>query len=57
MSRRKYRLHIEELERAQEEERRRADEAWAEHQAVLDRIEAERALPMSQRTPPRIRRL
>jgi len=57
VSRRKYRLHLEELERAREEERRRADEAWAEHQAVLDRIEAERAMPMSQRTPPRIRRL
>jgi AraC-like DNA-binding protein len=59
VSRRKYRLQLKELDREREEERRRAEAIWAEHQAVLDRIEAERAnpLPMSETAPPRVRRL
>jgi hypothetical protein len=35
-SRRKYRLQLKELARKQDEERRRAEAIWAEHQAILD---------------------
>lgn len=42
VSRRKYRLQLQELERQRDEERRRADAIWAEHQAVLDRIETDK---------------
>ncbi|MBW0007550.1 MAG: hypothetical protein JO335_07530, partial [Sphingomonas sp.] len=57
VSRRKYRIQLRELRAKQDEEKRRAAVIWAEHQAILDRIEAERARPMSERNPPRIRRL
>jgi hypothetical protein len=59
VSRRKHRLQLQELDRRREEERVRADAIWAEHQAILDRIEAERedSRPMGERAPPRVRRL
>jgi hypothetical protein len=59
VSRRSYRLKLKaEAEREAEDQRRR-EALWAEHQAVLDRIEAEKRNPllMSQRNPPRIRSL
>lgn len=58
-SRRKYRLQRNALDREQQEERSRAEAVWAEHQAVLERIEAERInpTPMSETAPPRVRRL
>ena len=56
-SRRRYRLEVKERARQQEEERTQRDAVWAEHQAILDRIEAERAGPLRQRCPPRVRRL
>lgn len=57
VSRRKYRLQLKELARKQDEEKRRREAIWAEHQAILDRIEAERNIPMNERNPPRILRL
>ena len=57
VSRRKYRLQLKELARKQDEEKCRAEAIRAEHQAILDRIEAERRMPMNERCPPRIRRL
>ena len=36
VSRRRYRLHLKELDRQRAEERRRADAIWAEHQAIID---------------------
>ena len=36
VSRRRYRLQLKELDRKREEERRRADAIWAEHQAIID---------------------
>ena len=58
-SRRRLRLQVKELRAQQAEERRQREAIWAEHQAVLDRIEEERAnpRPMSETHPPRIRRL
>jgi len=56
-SRRKYRIFLAEAEAKKAEEKRRADAIWAEHQAILDRIEAEKARPMNERCPPRITRL
>ncbi|HEY7005706.1 MAG TPA: hypothetical protein VH392_04405 [Sphingomicrobium sp.] len=56
VSRRKYRLKLQALDREREEERLRAEAIWAEHQAVLDRIEAESEQPRPA-TEPRIRRL
>lgn len=50
-SRRKYRLKLNAMRKAEAEERRRAEGVWAEHQAVLDRIENP-TVP-----EPRIRRL
>jgi hypothetical protein len=59
VSRRKHRLRLLALRKEEAEERRRAEAIWAEHQAVLDRIEAERLnpTPRSIASPPRIRRL
>ena len=55
VSRRAYRQDMAELDQQREEEQRRKDQVWAEHQAILDRIELERlAKPERQ---PRIRRL
>ena len=48
VSRRKYRLQLKEFDRKREEERRRAEALWAEHQAILDNLA---------RPEPRIRRL
>jgi hypothetical protein len=45
VSRRKYRLQLKELDREREEERARAEAIWAEHQAILDRIEEDRRKP------------
>jgi len=42
--RRKLKADFAELDRQQEEERRRAEQVWAEHQAILDRIELDRLL-------------
>jgi hypothetical protein len=56
VSRRKYRLRLQALDREREEERLRADAIWAEHQAVLDRIEAESTQPRPA-SEPRIRSL
>jgi hypothetical protein len=58
-SRRRYRLKLRAENERRAAEQRRQDEIWAEHQAVLDRIEAERAkpTPLSISAPPRIRRL
>jgi len=58
-SRRRYRLKLRAENERRAAEQRRRDEIWAEHQAVLDRIEAERAkpTPLSISAPPRIRRL
>ena len=39
VSRRKYRLGLKELARRQDEERRRSEATWAEHQAILDSLE------------------
>ena len=59
VSRRKYKLLQQERDRQRQEERRRADAVWAEHQAILDRIEAERQnpRPRSELAPPRVRGL
>lgn len=54
-SRRKYRLKMHELRRQQDEERRAREAVWAEHRAILDRIE--NPPPLSERCPPRLRRL
>jgi hypothetical protein len=54
-SRRQLRLRLKQFEREREEERRRAEAIWAEHQAILDRIE--NPPPMNESAPPRIRRL
>ena len=45
--------------KAETEARKKAEAIWAEHQAVLDRIEAERDNPTPKVTsnPPRIRSL
>jgi hypothetical protein len=45
VSRRKYRLQLKELCRKQDEERRQREAIRAEHQAILDRIEAEKSDP------------
>jgi len=58
-SRRKYRMKLAADKKRKDEEQRRAEEIWAEHQAILDRLEAEANDPTPQvtRTPPRIRSL
>ncbi|HEX6073587.1 MAG TPA: hypothetical protein VFY95_11345 [Sphingomicrobium sp.] len=56
VARRHYRAEMRKREEVEAEERARAEAIWAEHQAILDRIEAERA----ERRPtmePRVRRL
>ena len=57
VSRRKLRLQLQEIDRQRAKERARADAIWAEHQAVLDRIEAERRNPRLRtvHNPPRFR--
>ena len=55
VSRRKYRLQRKELDRKQDQERRKREAIRAEHQAIIDRIE--NPPPMNDRAPPRIRRL
>ncbi|HEX6660279.1 MAG TPA: hypothetical protein VF067_00190 [Sphingomicrobium sp.] len=50
-SRRRYRMQLTAMRKADAEKRRHAEEIWAEHQAVLDRIENPPA------PEPRIRRL
>lgn len=58
-SRRKYRMKKLAEKKAETEARKKAEAIWAEHQAVLDRIEAERDNPTPKVTsnPPRIRSL
>ena len=53
--RRKLKQDFAELDRQREEEQRKADQIWAEHQAILDRIELDRLL--KPRPEPRIVRL
>jgi hypothetical protein len=53
VSRRKLRQDFAELDRQREEEQRRKDQIWAEHQAILDRIEMEKLI----KPQPRIRML
>ncbi|MCF2513496.1 hypothetical protein LVY65_00215 [Sphingomonas sp. G124] len=54
VSRRRYRQDMAELDRQREEEQRRKDQVWAEHQAILDRIELDRLLGRD-RPQPRVR--
>ena len=56
VSRRKLRQDFAELDRQREEEQRRKDQVWAEHQAILDRLEHDRLLARASRQP-RIRQL
>lgn len=51
-SRRKYRLQLKELARRQDEERRRREAIWAEHQAIIDNPP-----PLADTAPPRVRSL
>jgi hypothetical protein len=44
VSRRRYRQDMAELDRQREEEQRRKDQVWAEHQAILDSLEFDRLL-------------
>lgn len=53
--RRKLKADFAELDRQQAEEQRRKEQIWAEHQAILDRLELEKLMKRSQR--PRIRQL
>jgi hypothetical protein len=59
VSRRQYRLMLNARRDEENERRAREQEVWAEHQAVLDAIEAEREnpTPLSERAPPRVRSL
>jgi hypothetical protein len=56
VSRRRYREALRTRESEEAEERKRAEAIWAEHQAILDQIEADRAAPVP-RGEPHIRRL
>lgn len=53
--RRKLRQDFVELDRQHAEEQRRKDQVWAEHQAILDRLELERLLKLDRQ--PRVRTL
>jgi hypothetical protein len=53
MARRRYRERLSAREAEEAQERERAEANWAEHQAILDKIEADRTAPRV----PRIRRL
>jgi hypothetical protein len=54
VSRRAHRQDMAQLDRQREEEQRRRDQVWAEHQAILDRIELDRLLGRD-RPQPRVR--
>ena len=56
-SRRKYRMKLSEEKKRKAEAQKQAEAIWAEHQAVLDRIEAGPETPAITQTPPRIRSL
>ena len=56
-SRRKYRMKLAEEKQRKAEAQKQAEAVWAEHQAVLDRIEAGEDTPAITRNPPRIRTL
>ncbi len=58
-SRRKHRMQLLERRKSEEMKRRLADEVWAEHLAILERIEDEREnpAPRSVSSPPRVRSL
>jgi len=56
VSRRKYRQQLAEEDERRAEEKRRAEAIWAEHQAILDRIEQDRA-SCRPTLPPRVRQL
>lgn len=58
-SRRKYRIELAAEKKRKADAQRRREEIWAEHQAILDRIEQEREnpAPRSVASPPRIRSL
>ena len=53
--RRKLKADLAELDRQRAEEQRRKEQVWAEHQAILDRLELEKLMKRSQ--GPRIRQL
>lgn len=56
VSRRAYRQDMAALDRRREEKQQKADQVWAEHQAILDQIELDKLLRTPTRAP-RIRRL
>jgi hypothetical protein len=58
-SRRKHRMKVLAGKRRKADEQRQREEIWAEHQAILDRLEEERENPTPRiaRDPPRIRSL
>ena len=58
-SRRKYRLKVAAWDERKAAEKRQSEEIWAQHQAILDKIDAEsrNPVPLSVAAPPRIRRL
>jgi hypothetical protein len=56
VSRRHYREKLKAYDDERAEERRKAEAIWAEHQAILDRIEQDR-LERRPRLDPRVRRL
>jgi hypothetical protein len=58
-SRRKHRMKLLAEKRRQEDKRKAAERVWAEHQSILDAIEAELENPQPSpiRNPPRIRRI
>ena len=55
--RRQLKADFAELDRQRAEEQRRKDQDWAEHQAILDRIELDKLLKRGVRAEPRITRL
>ena len=55
--RRKLKRDFAELDRRRAEEQRKAEQVWAEHQAILDRIELDALLRRQSRPQPRIVRL
>lgn len=58
-SRRRYRIKLLDRKKRDAESRKRAEEIWAQHQAILDEIQAEldNPAPRTTRNPPRIRSL
>jgi hypothetical protein len=55
VSRRRYRQDMAELDRQRDEEQRKKDQVWSEHQAILDRLELDKLLKPDRQ--PRVRQL